>query len=138
VHTGAVSRDLAQLGQLVRTRREVLQMTQRDASLAAGISDTTWFSVEQGKKVSNRTLARVERAMRWPVGTIDAVLKGERPPLEGQMVVGPPIHGVVVDEPDVLAAITADPYLKEDQKEALRATYTVFRNLNDRGEEETG
>jgi len=92
-------------------------MTQREASIAAGISDTTWFSVEQGKKVSNRTLARVERAMRWPLGTVDAFLAGEESPVP-PLQLGERIDAVVVDEPTIEDRIAAI----EAELEALKAT----------------
>jgi len=112
-----VRHDLAQLGQVVRARRHALDLTQREASIAAGISDTTWFSVEQGKKVADRTLARVERAMRWPPGTIDAFLTGEESPVP-PLQVGPPVDAVVVDEPSIEERIAAI----EAELEALKAT----------------
>ena len=75
----AVRHDLAHLGSRVRQRRLELGLTQREASQAAGVSDSTWLAVESGTKVSDRTLAGVERAMRWQAGSADDVAAGGEP-----------------------------------------------------------
>lgn len=51
-------------------------MTIRAAAIASGLSDQTWKNVEQGRKVSDRTLALVERALGWEPGSVDAILAG--------------------------------------------------------------
>jgi len=117
-----VRHDLAQLGQVVRARRHALGLTQREASIGAGISDTTWFSVEQGKKVADRTLARVERAMRWPPGTIDSFLTGEESPVP-PLQLSERIDAVVVDEPSIEDRIAAI----EAELEALKADLLARR-----------
>lgn len=54
-------------------------MTVRAASIASGLSDQTWRNVEQGRKVSDRTLALVERTLGWEPGSVDAILAGGDP-----------------------------------------------------------
>jgi transcriptional regulator with XRE-family HTH domain len=63
----------------VRQRRLELGLTQREAALTAKVSDTTWLTVERGEKVSGRTLAGVERALRWRMGSAAAVADGREP-----------------------------------------------------------
>jgi transcriptional regulator with XRE-family HTH domain len=75
----AVYDPLERLGSRVRQRRLELGLTQRDAALAAGISDTTWLAVERGEKTSERTLVGVERALRWAAGSAEAVMGGADP-----------------------------------------------------------
>lgn len=54
-------------------------MTIRAAAIASGLSDQTWKNVEQGRKVSDRTLALVERTLGWEPGSVDAILAGGDP-----------------------------------------------------------
>lgn len=74
-----VRHDLARLASRVRQRRLELGLTQRDASIAAGVSDQTWVNVERGDKVSDRTLAGVERALGWQAGAAAGVAAGGEP-----------------------------------------------------------
>lgn len=73
----------AQLGRLaaaVRERRlELGGMTQSEAASMAGVSDTTWNQVEAGKAVSARSMAKVERALGWQVGSHALVMRGDAP-----------------------------------------------------------
>jgi transcriptional regulator with XRE-family HTH domain len=74
-----VRHDLARLGRRVRQRRYELGLTQRDAAVAGRVSDQTWVNVERGTKVSDRTLASVERSLRWQPGSAQAVAEGGEP-----------------------------------------------------------
>lgn len=67
------------LGTIVKNRRQALQLTQREAADAAGFSDMTWFKVERGDVVSERTLIGVDKAMRWERGSSKGVLAGGEP-----------------------------------------------------------
>lgn len=71
---------LQRLGALVRRRRIVLNLSQRDAAARARISDQTWLNIENGRGATERKLAQVERALDWPSGTIDSVMAGEDEP----------------------------------------------------------
>lgn len=74
--TGALDR----LGGLVRQRRDALNLSQRVAANNADVSDETWLKIENGRKVSDRSLAKAERALGWRPGTIDHILAGGDPP----------------------------------------------------------
>jgi transcriptional regulator with XRE-family HTH domain len=75
----AVETHRVRLGTIVRDRRQALEMTQREAADAAGFSDMTWFKVERGDVVSERTLIGVDRALRWKRGSAKDVLAGGDP-----------------------------------------------------------
>lgn len=79
-----MKRTLADLGVEVRSRREQLGVTQREASIAARISDTTWSKVEAGEKVSDRTLRAVARALLWTSDSPFLILQGKRPQAVGE------------------------------------------------------
>src|SRR5690606_25200823 len=74
-----VRHDLARLGSRVRQRRLELGLTQRDAAMAAGVSDQTWLNVERGTKVRDRTLVGVDRALGWQAGSAQRVAEGGEP-----------------------------------------------------------
>lgn len=67
----------ARVGQEVRTRRESLDLTQKAAALAAGLSDTTWLVLESGKPVSARSGRLACKALGWSSDSIDRLLRGE-------------------------------------------------------------
>jgi len=71
---------LERLGRLVRQRRMSLGMNRDTASHRAGFSRETWRKIEGGEKVSDYSLARAERVLGWPVGTVDQILEGKEPP----------------------------------------------------------
>src|SRR6266496_5913991 len=64
------------IGERIRDRRDLLGMSVRGASLAAGMSHTTWSRIERGERSANNrfVLARMARALRCPVSD----LTGER------------------------------------------------------------
>lgn len=78
----AVGTDSARLGGHVRARRNALGLTQREAAVKAGIATQTWINVEQGEKVKERTLVKVDTAMRWTPGSAAAVLRGGEPTID--------------------------------------------------------
>ena len=71
--------DPARLARIARDRRNELGLTQRQAADAAGVSDQTWLTLENGRTVSRRTLAGVDEAMQWEPGSARAVLMGGDP-----------------------------------------------------------
>lgn len=75
----SMSDETRRLGELVRDRREALDLTQRDAEIAAKVSHQTWWQVENGRGASPRTLRAVDRALRWRTGSAQDVLKGGDP-----------------------------------------------------------
>lgn len=66
----------------VTDRRLSLGLTQREAATRGGFSVTVWSEVERGKRtlVSPRIAYKMDRALRWPEGTVEAIQNGgERP-----------------------------------------------------------
>ena len=86
------------LGDLVRLRRERLGLSQREAAETAGISPTTWRSVElgHGDTTQTRTLSAMARALRWPTIVMDSLIarahSGDLPDAEER--------ATLVDRPD--------------------------------------
>lgn len=76
--------DRARLAAQVKARRNALGLTQRGAAVKADVATQTWINVEQGEKVRDRTLHRVDRAMKWEPGSAETVLGGgDATPLPG-------------------------------------------------------
>lgn len=69
----------SEVGQAVKARRSGLDLTVKQATAMAQVSDTTWGSVEGGRPVSDRTRRRVAAALDWPPDAIDRLLDGEDP-----------------------------------------------------------
>jgi transcriptional regulator with XRE-family HTH domain len=70
---------LKRLAELVKHRREELDLTVRDAARLAGLSPSTWIKAEQGEvQPQGRTLAKIDKVLGWPSGTSRARLTGER------------------------------------------------------------
>lgn len=72
--------DRARLARLVRSRRLELKFDdQIDLARATGLTKNTVGAVEQRKKVSEKTTAAIELALRWAPGSIDTILDGGDP-----------------------------------------------------------
>lgn len=69
------------LGQAVRARRKHLGLAQVDVSAAGGPSDETLRRLERGEPgpYMRRTLASLERVLRWKPGATEAISAGEDP-----------------------------------------------------------
>jgi transcriptional regulator with XRE-family HTH domain len=81
--TGMEQNDWERLGQAIVARRTQLGMRTREALAAAsGLSSRLLSDVEKGRRSSygSSTLLDIERALRWAPGTVEAHLKGRRPP----------------------------------------------------------
>ena len=64
----------------VKQRRLVRDLSQRAAAAAAGVSATTWQSLELHEKpVNDLTKAGIARALHWPIDAIDRIMDGEDP-----------------------------------------------------------
>lgn len=100
------------LGARVRERRLALGLSQREAATDAGVSDQTWVNVEQGRKVSERTLSGVNRALRWEPGSAEAALDGR--------------------EPTALLVDPNSPVTRAEVDELRRRLDEVIRRLDDR------
>jgi transcriptional regulator with XRE-family HTH domain len=69
--------DWAQLGHLIRLRREALGLTQAEAAVAAGISATTWRAVEAGNNSSRGlTNSAIARVLGWHPSSISDMVAG--------------------------------------------------------------
>lgn len=68
------------VGEVVKARRAELDLTQRQAALAADVSDTTWVKVESGQVVGERTYRRIAGPLRWPQKWLDWAKEGKMPP----------------------------------------------------------
>lgn len=78
-----------QIAETVKRRRTDLGITQRHASLLAGVSPTTWGSLEKHHQpVSELTAAAMCRALRWTTDSIARMLNGGEPEENGD---GPPL-----------------------------------------------
>lgn len=71
---------LDRLASAVADRRLYLGLTQHQAASLAGVSDTTWGQVENGRHVGQRTLALVSRAMWNDAHAWQTILEGGDPP----------------------------------------------------------
>lgn len=69
--------DLAKFGEAIKARRLWLGLTQNQAAQKAGVSDTTWGSVEAGNQSSERTTVGIVRALQWPPDAFDRIQRGE-------------------------------------------------------------
>ncbi len=57
----------------IRRRRNVLQLSQTAAALKADLARKTWMAIENGKRrASPETLAKIERVLEMPTGSLGA------------------------------------------------------------------
>ncbi len=108
---------LERLGRLVRQRRMALGINRDVASHRAGFSRETWRKIEGGEKVSDYSLARAERVLGWPPGTIDGVLEGGDPPMDAAPPMEHPPGWAEMDEAgklDYVERLLAE--LRENQR----------------------
>jgi transcriptional regulator with XRE-family HTH domain len=70
-----------QLGKIARRRREELGLTQAEVAGLAGIATQTVHRLEKGVRPSRYTSSwsKLERALGWLPGSIDAILEGGMP-----------------------------------------------------------
>lgn len=72
--------DRQALAEAVRQRRYELDLTLDDLALSAGMSKQTVIRVEKGEQVTARTLYRLDRALGFVNGALEALLYLGRPP----------------------------------------------------------
>lgn len=82
------------LGELVRLRREELDLTQSQVQERGGPSPALTRAVENGRAtaMSHSKRRDLERALEWQVGSIDDVLAGKSPTLASEPLVIPSIR----------------------------------------------
>lgn len=74
------TRDLEGLAKAVRAARLALHPSRLAAAQAAGISKDTWKRVEEGEEVREVSYAKIETALRWPIGTCADIAAGAPTP----------------------------------------------------------
>lgn len=80
--SSAVDADaLLRLGSIVRRRREELGLTQDQVTERGGPSDKSQTRIERGQlpRPTAKTLAKLDRALKWDQGSAAAVLVGRDP-----------------------------------------------------------
>jgi hypothetical protein len=76
----------ARLGTLVNKRRVTLGLSVTRAARRAGIHRVTWASIEQGlRDTQEHNYGPVEQALGWAEGSIERILAGGQPALEGEV-----------------------------------------------------
>ncbi|MEC4016005.1 hypothetical protein [Streptomyces sp. H27-D2] len=78
------SRDMARLARVVKLRRMEIYSSRDVAAKAARMSKDTWQRVEESLPVRPGSCARIDGALRWAIGSCEAILNGGEPiPIEG-------------------------------------------------------
>lgn len=91
--------DWQRLGDLVRRRRAVLDMTQDDLADSAGVAPGTIRNIEQGKQTRELTLPKICRALGWLPESYTLILIGGEP-MEEERPEPPPTTLVFPPRPD--------------------------------------
>jgi transcriptional regulator with XRE-family HTH domain len=114
------------LGRVVAARRRALGLSASQAARDAGVSRSTWISIENGTRDTEKYVyAKVERALSWATGSFDRVLDGNDP-IEGPGVAPVP---VVVTDPDLKLYVQmmddpdVDPRLKRIMRDQFQVWY---------------
>jgi transcriptional regulator with XRE-family HTH domain len=114
---GPAKRVLA-IGEFIREQREQAEVSVRQLARLAG--------------VSNPYLSQIERGLRKPSADIlQQIAKGLRISAE-QLYIRAGILDTRYGDPELVAAILADPVLTERQKQVLVEIYESFRRENGR------
>ena len=114
---------MASVGEYIREQRAAAQLSLRQLSKAAGVSNPYLSQVERGlRKPSAEILAQIAKALQISAESL-YVRAGILEPRQG--------------DPTVTAALTNDPTLTERQRQSLLEIYAAFQAENDahRGEE---
>lgn len=103
--------DWARLGEWIALRRKQIGLDQRELGEAAGVSENTISNYERGRVPARGKVPagyyRVEKALRFAKGSIDAILEGQEPAFEIEGPVGDRMVLRSADEIDdpLLAAV---------------------------------
>lgn len=113
-----MSANAERFAQIVRERREHLDLTQLDVWQAGGPSNTTLTRIENGQvDVLTRTTARkLDAGLRWEPGSAKATWAG-----------GDPVPLPTAEDDPVVASIMADASLSARDKRRLIAAVTEAR-----------
>lgn len=86
---GGGTPDWVRAGEALRRRRLALgYRRQEDAATEGGIGVTTWRQLEKGRPGKEWARAGAERAVGWPVGTLEAIARGAGPPGDPDVLAG--------------------------------------------------
>jgi len=117
------------LGERVRERRLELDLSQRDAAARAGISNQTWLNVENGRSANERSLAKIERALDWSPGTVDAITAGTDPP-SPSVAAAPLLDVTVLGNLTRLAEVlSAEDLTREEIQRVIDAVVEIVSDL---------
>jgi transcriptional regulator with XRE-family HTH domain len=114
-----VRRGGAAIGEFIREQREQAEVSVRQLAKLAGVSNPYLSQVERGlRKPSAQILQQIAKSLRISAEQlyIRAGLLDERP-----------------GDPELVAAILAEPGLSDRQKQALVEIYESFRRENQQG-----
>lgn len=102
------------LGAMIRRQRQFADLTMRQLSSMAGISNPYLSQIERGlREPSERVLTALAESLR-----ISAEALSEQA-----------ARGETAEVPSTLTAIRADPDLTKQQKQSLEETYQAFREI---------
>ena len=107
---------MVDVGEFIREQRELAQVSVRQLAQLAGVSNPYLSQIERGlRKPSADILAQLAKALRISAEQlyVRAGLLEDRP-----------------GDPELHAAIRADPELSERQKNVLSEVYESFRRVN--------
>lgn len=109
------------LDRIMNVRRLDLDLDWKDVADAAGIAIQTLDAVRKGKnRPTERTQRRIERALQWAPGSIDAVLAGGDPtPIDDG------------HQPDLHAVPNADDERLDRLEEELRAVVALLQRIEE-------
>lgn len=78
------------VAETVKRRRTALGLSQRRAADRAGLSPTTWGSLEKHhQRIDDLSRPRFCRALGWTADSIDRILQGEEPEIDDQAALEP-------------------------------------------------
>jgi transcriptional regulator with XRE-family HTH domain len=109
--------DVGTLGEFIRQQRHAAQVSVRELARQAGVSNPYLSQVERGlKRPSAEFLGQIAKALRISAETlyVRAGLLDERP-----------------GDAAVIDAISADPTLRERQRQVLLEIYAAFQSENE-------
>lgn len=105
------------VGDEIERRIADLGTTRKAVAKRAGIDESSLWKVRKGRggEVSADLRALIDQALRWPVGTIDAIYGGAEPPSE------------VLTDPQRLDRLEARLAAMAEQVERLSASFDQLR-----------
>lgn len=90
-----MSAEWTRVAETVKRRRTDLGLSQRAAAFRATTSPTTWSSLEtHGRPIDPLTKPKVARALGWTTDSIDRILRGEDPEVDGMIRPAPTLDDV--------------------------------------------